>query len=91
MFYEMKESKHFTDILNQSLKKELIDYERHVSQTFAARKRDIARYVERIEREIHKLESGGDAGKLNAAAGQKDYKIQLEQKPKKYPLRCLQC
>ena len=30
MFYEMKESKHFTEILHQSLKKELIDYGQEV-------------------------------------------------------------
>ena len=82
MFYEMKESKHFTEILHQSLKKELIDYEKHISATFAARKRDIAQYIERIEREVQKLESGGDAGRYKAAAGQKDYKVQMEQKHK---------
>ena len=57
MYHELKESKHFTDILNQSLKRELISYEKDLLAEFASKK-DLARYIEKIEREVHHLESG---------------------------------
>ena len=47
--------------------------------TRESKKKDLARYIEKIEREVHHLESGGTVTKFSAiAGGQKDNKIQLE-------------
>ena len=71
MYHELKESKHFTDILNQSLKRELIAYEKDLLAGFASKKKDLARYIEKIEREVHHLESGVTVTRFNPIAGGK--------------------